>query len=50
GVCVSLSALIWAFYVLYTHQKKGGRISAFIILLIINDLAELLLSAVVATY
>ncbi|KAI4890621.1 hypothetical protein NFI96_004450, partial [Prochilodus magdalenae] len=47
GVCGGLPALVWALRVLC--HKGGGRISAFIIMLLLSDLLELLLSPYVVT-
>ncbi|KAI4881573.1 hypothetical protein NFI96_009995 [Prochilodus magdalenae] len=49
GLCVGLPALVWALRVLYGHYKSGGRISTFIIMLLLSDLLELLLSPYVVT-
>lgn len=43
AVCVGLPCLIWAFYSVHLQRKASGRISAFIILLLLNDLLQLLL-------
>ncbi|KAI4899866.1 hypothetical protein NFI96_000763, partial [Prochilodus magdalenae] len=44
GLCAGLPALVWALRVLYGHYKSGGRISALVIVLLLSDLLELLLS------
>ncbi|KAI4879402.1 hypothetical protein NFI96_004158, partial [Prochilodus magdalenae] len=44
GLCGGLPALVWALRVLYGHYKSGGRISALVIMLLLSDLLELLLS------
>ncbi|KAI4890625.1 hypothetical protein NFI96_021919 [Prochilodus magdalenae] len=49
GLFVGLPALVWALRVLYGHYKSGGRISALVIMLLLCDLLELLLSPYVAT-
>ncbi|KAI4890624.1 hypothetical protein NFI96_004453 [Prochilodus magdalenae] len=49
GLCGGLSALVWALRVLCGHYKSGGRISTFIIMLLLSDLLELLLSPYVVT-
>lgn len=43
AVCVGLPCLIWAFYLVHLQRKTRGRISAFIILLLLSDLLQLLL-------
>lgn len=43
AVCVGLPCLIWAFYFVHLQRKTRGRISAFIILLLLSDLLQLLL-------
>ncbi|KAI4892269.1 hypothetical protein NFI96_008855 [Prochilodus magdalenae] len=49
GLCAGLPALVWALRVLYGHYKSGGRISALVIMLLLSDLLELLLSPYVVT-
>ena len=49
GLCGGLPALVWALRVLYGHYKSGGRISALVIMLLLSDLLELLLSPYVVT-
>ncbi|XP_059381709.1 uncharacterized protein LOC132116864 [Carassius carassius] len=41
SVCVGLPALVWAFPLLHLHRKIRGRISVFILLLLLNDLIQL---------
>lgn len=41
SVCVGLPALVWAFRLLHLHRKIRGRISVFILLLLLNDLIQL---------
>ncbi|KAL0153631.1 hypothetical protein M9458_051062, partial [Cirrhinus mrigala] len=43
-VCVGLPALVWAFCQLHLHRKIRGRISAFILLLLLSNLLQLLLN------
>ncbi|KAI4888764.1 hypothetical protein NFI96_009589, partial [Prochilodus magdalenae] len=49
GLCGGLPALVWGLRVLYGHYKSGGRISALVIMLLLSDLLELLLSPYVVT-
>ncbi|XP_041925598.1 uncharacterized protein LOC121689656 [Alosa sapidissima] len=49
GLCAGLPTVIWALYSLRRHQDAGGHVSAFIILLILSDIAELLMSPFVNT-
>ncbi len=44
SVCAGLPALAWSFRDLIHHRKNGHRISVFIILLLLTDVVELLLS------
>lgn len=46
GVCVGFPTLLWVLSVLYRQCKKGGKISAFTIFLLLSDLLELLLNPV----
>lgn len=41
SVCVGFPALVWAFRLLHLHRKIRGRISVFILLLLLNDLIQL---------
>lgn len=43
ALCVGVPCLIWAFYFVHLQRKTRGRISAFIILLLLCDLLQLLL-------
>ncbi|KAI4881578.1 hypothetical protein NFI96_033257, partial [Prochilodus magdalenae] len=43
GECGGLPALAWALRVLYAQHRSGGRISAFVVILLLNDMLELLL-------
>lgn len=43
AVCLGLPCLIWAFYFVHLQRKTRGRISAFVILLLLSDLLQLLL-------
>ena len=43
ALCVGVPCLIWAFYLVHLQRKTRGRISAFIILLLLCDLLQLLL-------
>ncbi len=49
SVCVGLPALVWAFRLLHLHRKNRGQISAFIVLLLLSDLIELLLDVSTVT-
>ncbi|KAI4890623.1 hypothetical protein NFI96_004452 [Prochilodus magdalenae] len=49
GLCGGLPALVWALRVLYSHCMNGGRISALVIMLLLSDLLELLLSPYIVT-
>ncbi len=49
SVCVGLPALVWALRLLYLHIKIRGRISAFIVLLLLSDLIQLLLNIYIVT-
>ncbi|KAI4893246.1 hypothetical protein NFI96_024936 [Prochilodus magdalenae] len=49
GLCVGFPVLIWALRVLYRHCISGGRISALVLMLLLSDLLELLLSPYVVT-
>ncbi|KAI2646812.1 hypothetical protein H4Q32_025568 [Labeo rohita] len=44
GACAGLPALVWSVSDLIHHKKNGHRISVFIILLLLTDFVELLLS------
>ncbi len=44
SVCAGLPALVWSVSDLIHHRKNGHRISAFIILLLLTDSVEILLS------
>ncbi len=44
NVCVGLPALLWASNHLHLHRKIRGQISSFIVLLLLSDLIELVLS------
>ncbi len=48
-VCVGLPALVWAFRLLHLHRKIRGRISAFILLLLLTDLIQLLINLYIVT-
>lgn len=50
AVCVGLPCLIWAFYSVHLQRKAIGRISAFIILLLLNHLLQLLLYSCLVSY
>ncbi|XP_056305608.1 uncharacterized protein LOC130217522 [Danio aesculapii] len=50
AVCVGLPCLIWAFYSVHLQRKASGRVSAFIILLLLNDLLQLLLYTYIVSY
>nr|XP_017209271.1 uncharacterized protein LOC101885830 isoform X2 [Danio rerio] len=50
AVCVGLPCLIWAFYSVHLQRKASGRISAFIILLLLTDLLQLLLYPYIVSY
>lgn len=43
AVCVGVPCLIWAFYCVHLQRKTRGQISAFIILLLLIDLLQLLI-------
>lgn len=49
GGCVGLPALVWTLHRLYFHRKIRGRISAFIFILLITDLTQLLLNVIILT-
>lgn len=49
SVCVGLPALVWAFRLLHLHRKIRGRISVFILLLLLNDLIQLPLHLYIVT-
>ncbi|XP_058637792.1 uncharacterized protein LOC131543961 isoform X2 [Onychostoma macrolepis] len=44
SVCVGLPALVWASRLLYLHMKIREQISSFIVLLLLSDLIQLLLT------
>ncbi len=44
GVCAGLPALVWSVRELIHHRKNGHRVSVFIILLLLTDIVEILLS------
>ncbi|KAI4900753.1 hypothetical protein NFI96_009584 [Prochilodus magdalenae] len=48
-LCGGLAALVWALRVLYGHCMNGGRISALVIMLLLSDLLELVLSPYLVT-
>ncbi|XP_036439407.1 uncharacterized protein LOC118816909 [Colossoma macropomum] len=48
-VISGVPALVWALIVLRRHHKRKGRISVFIILVLLNDVLELLLNPYIAT-
>ncbi|XP_056305651.1 uncharacterized protein LOC130217559 [Danio aesculapii] len=50
AVCVGLPCLIWAFYSVHLQRKASGRVSAFIILLLLNDLLQLPLYTYIVSY
>lgn len=43
AMCVGVPCLIWAFYCVHLQRKTRGQISAFIILLLLIDLLQLLI-------
>ncbi len=49
SVCVGLPALVWAFRHLHLYRKIRGRISAFILLLLLADLIQLLINLCLVT-
>ncbi|XP_028841759.1 uncharacterized protein LOC114793792 [Denticeps clupeoides] len=46
GLCVGLPLLVWVLRSLYLHVRQGGRVSVFIISLVLTDLLDLVLSPV----
>ncbi|XP_036439403.1 uncharacterized protein LOC118816903 [Colossoma macropomum] len=49
GVCGSLPVLAWALHVFYRHYNSAGRISAFVVMLLLCDLLVLFLTPYVVT-
>ncbi|XP_067303485.1 uncharacterized protein [Pseudorasbora parva] len=49
ALCVGVPCLIWAFYFVHRQRKTRGRISAFIILLLLCDLLQLLMYPYIVT-
>ncbi|KAF4071464.1 hypothetical protein AMELA_G00273550 [Ameiurus melas] len=50
GVCVGFPTLLWVLNFLYRQCKKGCKISAFTIFLLLSDLLELLLNPVLLAF